>query len=108
MPSAVDELEHLQLQMYQVRMNLGDEVHTFVENARAMTDWRLQWRKHPWIGSLAALGLGYLVIPTRKFGPADARRLADVVQVTAAAAPASPARQVLVKLGGIVLGFAAQ
>ena len=89
-------------------MNLGDEVHTFVEKARAMTDWRLQWRRHPWMGCLAALGLGYLVIPTRKFGPADARRLDELAQVTAAAAPSSPARQLAFKLGGLALGFVAQ
>src|SRR5262245_11005813 len=94
--------------MYQVRMNLGDEVHTFVANARAMTVRLFQWRRHPVVGALASLGLVYLVVPTRKFGPADARRLAEVAQVTSAAEPTSPTRQLLMKLGGIVLGFAAQ
>jgi hypothetical protein len=108
MASGVDEIERLRREMHQVRLNLGDEVHDFVENARAMTDWRVHWRSHPWIGCAAALALGYLVVPSRRVGLTDARRLAEQAQAAAAGSPSSPARQILFKLGGMALGFAAQ
>jgi len=103
-----NEIEALQRQMQQVRMDLGEEVHDLVENARAMTDWRAYWRKHPlaWCGAAAVLG--YLAIPRRKFGTADARSLEEILKVSAANAPPPPGRRIVSELAGMVMGVVAQ
>ncbi len=102
------EIDQLQEQMHQVRRNLGEDVHGLIENTRAMTDWRSLWRKHPWVGAAAAATLGYLVVPARRFGKADARRLADLASATATSVPLSPARRIAWEIAGIILGAVAQ
>jgi hypothetical protein len=103
-PSA-NELALLQEQMHQVRMDLGEEVYDLVENARAMTDWRVHWRRHPLAFCAAAAVAGYFVVPRRRYA-IDARDLprAAVPQ----AAPRSAGSQLLSKLAGMALGLAAQ
>ncbi len=103
------EIDQLQERMHQVRRDLGEDVQGLIENTRAMTDWRLLWRKHPWVGCAAAAVLGYVVVPSRRFGKADARRLADLASAAATSAPVvSPARGIAWQIAGIVLGSVAQ
>src|SRR5258708_38688309 len=66
MDTTTPELAQLQEQMHQVRMDLGEEVYDLVENARAMTDWRVHWRRHPLAFCAAAALAGYLVVPSRR------------------------------------------
>jgi hypothetical protein len=106
MDSTANELAQLQQQMHQVRMELGDEMHEFVENARAMTDWRVHWRRHPWAFGAAAALAGYLIVPSRRFGGIDARNLAQAAQPQAP--PRSATSQLLSKLTGMALGLVAQ
>jgi len=82
-----DEIDEIQRQMREIRINLGDEVHGLVNKARAMTDWRVHWRKHPWIWGSAAAALGYLIVPSRRFGDSDARTLADIARPPAPTSP---------------------
>jgi hypothetical protein len=108
MAAVPNEIEALQQQMQQVRMDLGDEVHDLVENARAMTDWRLYWRRHPlaWCGAAAVLG--YLAVPRRTFGNADARSLEEVLRASVANAPPPPTKRLVTELAGMAMGFVAQ
>jgi hypothetical protein len=106
MESTATELTQLQEQMHQVRMDLGEEVYDFVENARAMTDWRVHWRRHPWAFCTAAALAGYLVVPSRRFGGGGTRAFP---QTTQAQAPQySATSQLLSKLTGMALGLVAQ
>jgi hypothetical protein len=106
MDSTANELVQLQEQMHQVRMDLGEEVYDFVENARAMTDWRVHWRRHPWAFCTAAALAGYLIVPSRRFGGIDVRTLG--LSALPPAASRSAGSQLLSKLAGMALGLAAQ
>ncbi len=108
MPSRSDEIEFLQAQLQRARMNMSEDVHDLVQNARDMTDWRRHWRGHPWVACAAAIGLGYLVVPARRFGKAEAQKLAEVAQATSASLPKSPTKRLISELGGMAVGFVAQ
>ncbi len=106
MDSTASELAQLQEQMHQVRLDLGEEVYDLVENARAMTDWRVHWRRHPWSFCAAAALAGYLIVPSRRFDGIDLRAFSQSAQ------PPAPHRsagnQLLSKLAGMALGLVAQ
>ncbi|HLJ11857.1 MAG TPA: hypothetical protein VKU82_11745 [Planctomycetaceae bacterium] len=104
-----DEIDEIQRQMREIRINLGDEVHGLVNKARAMTDWRVHWRKHPWIWGSAAAALGYLIVPSRRFGDSDARTLADIARASSANLAAhSPRRRIISELASLALGIVAK
>ena len=104
-----DDIEEIQRQMREIRINLGDEVHGLVNKARAMTDWRVHWRNHPWIWSGAAAALGYLIVPSRRFGNSDAGKLADIARVSSASlASRSPRRRIISELASLALGIVAK
>jgi hypothetical protein len=106
MDSPANELAQLQQQMHQVRLELGEEMNEFVDNARAMTDWRVHWRRHPWAFGAAAALAGYLIVPSRRFGEIDARTLAQAAQTQVP--PRSATSQLFSKLTGMALGLLAQ
>ena len=128
MPSQSPEIDELQRQMQRVRTSLGVEVHDLVENARAITDWRRYWRSHPWAWCGAAAILGYVVVPSRRFGQADVGTLAELSRAEAtrakatraesngaeatraSAASAAPPRRrgVMADLTGMAIGFVVQ
>ena len=113
MPSHSPEIDELQRQMHRVRTSLGVEVHDLVENAKAITDWRRYWRSHPWAWCGAAAILGYVVVPHRRIGQADAQTLAEmarfeVAKVSAANGSAPRRRGIMSDLAGMAMGFAAQ
>jgi hypothetical protein len=87
-------------------MEMGEEMHEFVESARAMTDWRVHWRRHPWAFGAAAALAGYLIVPSRRFGEIDARTMAQAAQTQAR--PRSATSQLFSKLTGMALGLLAQ
>lgn len=106
MDSTASELAQLQEQMHQVRMDLGEEVYDLVENARAMTDWRVHWRRHPWVFCSAAVLAGYLIVPRGRLGGIDGGAAAEAAR--AQAPPSSASSQLLSKLTGMALGLVAQ
>ena len=106
MNSTACEIAQLQEQMHQVRMDLGEEVHDLVENARAMTDWHVHWRRHPLAFGAAAVLLGYLIVPSRRFSASDSRILENMGMVQPPRR--SVGSQLLSKLAGMAVGLAAQ
>ena len=118
MPSHLQEIDELQRQMHGVRTSLGVEVHDLVENARAITDWRRYWRSHPWAWCGVAAILGYVVVPSRRFGQADVRTPAELGRAEstraestrASAGSAAPPRRrgILADLTGMAMGFVVQ
>jgi hypothetical protein len=108
MDSHSKDVESLRQEMHEVRTSMVDEVHDLVENARSATDWRCYWRTHPWAWCGAAAALGYLVVPARRIGHADVRRLADLAQSATTKPPPPLSRKIMAELAGMALGFVAQ
>src|SRR5262245_16873072 len=106
MDSHSKDVEALRQEMHQVRTSMVDEVHDLVENARSATDWRCYWRTHPWAWCGAVAALGYLLVPARRVGKAEVRRLADLAQ-SATKPPPPLSRKIMAELAGMALGLAA-
>src|SRR5207245_5945105 len=104
------EAEELQRRMQEVRMNLGVEMHDLVENARTIADWRHYWRTHPWACCGAAAAIGFLVVPSRRSEPYDARSVAELANMYDAKLKGIPgSRKGLAgQLAGMAIGVAVQ
>lgn len=108
MASASTEIAEIQQQMHQVRKRAGVDVHDLVENARALTDWRRYWRRHPWAWCGAAAVLGYCLVPSRRFEDSDSQRLADLLQASRGKSPAPRRNPIISELAGMALGILMQ
>src|SRR5579872_6148179 len=108
MNSPSNEIAEIQQRMQQLRMSVGVDVHDLVENARAMTDWRRYWRHHPWLWCGAAAVLGYCLVPSRRFGNADARPLAAMARGSAEKSAPRRASPIISELAGMALGIVIQ
>src|SRR5262245_28504486 len=112
MSQSAEEIARIQEQMRRVRANLGRDVHDFVENTRAMTDWHLYWKKHPWIWSGIAMLAGYFVVPGHRRSETDPRKidpkeLLKMLKDVQAHPAVTPARRVFGELAKVAAGFAA-
>jgi hypothetical protein len=107
MASPSNEVAEIQRQMEAVRKSAGADVHELVENARALTDWRRYWRRHPWWWCGAATLLGYFIVPSRRVGGSASQRLADLSQNSEHKAPSSR-KTIISELAGIALGILIQ
>lgn len=106
MNPTASEMADLQEEMHRVRMDLGDNVQDFFENARALTDWHVYWQRHPWAFSAAASLAGYLLVPSRR-----SARLDETGSDQAAQSPTThqtAVRALLSRLAGVALGLVAQ
>ncbi len=108
MNSPTTEAEALQLEMQNIRMCLGAEVHGLVENARSMTDWRQYWRTHPLLWCGAARAAGYLIVPSKRPEKSPVQDLAGAAPAAAAPPSSSIGRKLVAELTGMGLGFVAQ
>ena len=63
--ASASKADEIQLQMRQVRYEMGDDVQGIVENARLLTDWQFYVRSYPWACLGIAAALGYLVVPPK-------------------------------------------
>jgi len=105
------EAEALQQRMQQVRTSLSVEMRELAVNARAMTDWRHYWRKHPGLCSAGAAVLGYLLVPACRLAQADVKRVTEDVARSHMRMPVgSPSpglgKRLFGELAGLALGFA--
>ena len=108
MESASSDIADIKRQLRQVRTSVGTDVHDLVEGARAITDWHRYWRHHPWAWCGAATVLGYFCVPQRRFGNADARRLAALSEPATGKSPVSRSRLIISELAGMALGILVQ
>lgn len=108
MDSASNDIADIKQQMRQVRMSVRVDVQELVENARSMTEWRPYWRRHSWVWCGAAAVLGYSVVPLRRFGNADAHRLAALSEPLRGKPPASGGNLIVSELAGMALGILIQ
>ncbi|HTI52037.1 MAG TPA: hypothetical protein VL475_13830 [Planctomycetaceae bacterium] len=106
MESKSNEIADIKQQMRQVRMSMRVDVHELVKNARSLTDWRHHWRLHPWASCGAAAVLGFLVVPRRRFGNADAQRLTALSEPSLALS--SRSNPIISELAAIALGILIQ
>ena len=103
MAAASHEIEEISRHMQSIRTSVDADIHDLVENARTLTDWRHYWRSHPLVLCGTAAFLGYFVVPSRRFGNADAIRIAEIAQ-TSERRPARSAG-IVSKLAGVAMGF---
>ncbi len=61
------ETKAIRQRMEEVRCDLDEDVQGIVECARDMRDWRSYVRTYPWICVVAALGVGYAIVPRRQW-----------------------------------------
>ncbi|MBX3450051.1 MAG: hypothetical protein KF777_10850 [Planctomycetaceae bacterium] len=62
----MDRGEELRRQMAAIRRKLPGDVERIVDGARQMVDWRNYVRDFPWGTALAAVAVGYWLVPRRK------------------------------------------
>jgi hypothetical protein len=60
---ASDPAQEIRRQMAEARSHLSREVRSLADSAKAKTDWRYYYRKHPWLFIGAAAVVGYLIVP---------------------------------------------
>lgn len=65
----MNEADQIRKEMAQIRLDMHHDVAGVIKEAESVFDWRSYIRNAPWVSMGAALGLGYLIVPKKRFRP---------------------------------------
>jgi hypothetical protein len=93
--------EEIQRRMAVLRGALEQEVDGVVDSARTLSDWRYHFRAHPALFCVAAVAVGFVLVP-RRGGPAAVSASSEPANPPHSEAPVTPAKSLL----AVALGLA--
>jgi hypothetical protein len=62
---STQQIDEIQGQMRQIRVEMRDDVQGLVDNARKLGDWQYYVKTYPWACLAVAAAAGYLIVPSK-------------------------------------------